>query len=175
MSIVELFLCQLLFKQICQPLHWPSLETTRSKKNFWNRLSKVKLSAVLVLVNLEVEVMSQVSKPRPKESEMIWSSMVQKMWITNAFQADWICLLANDTACAGKPIHMNKSLICVPMDTKGITLAKKIDKMGMRASDTAVLYLEDVRVPAVNVIGDPGMGFSYQMIQFQEERLACQH
>ena len=42
-----------------------------------------------------------------------------KMWITNAFQADWICLLANDTACAGKPIHMNKSLICLPMDTKG--------------------------------------------------------
>ena len=42
-----------------------------------------------------------------------------KMWITNAFQADWICLLANDTACAGKPIHMNKSLICVPMDTEG--------------------------------------------------------
>ena len=37
--------------------------------------------------------------------------------------------------------------------------------MGMKASDTAVIYLEDVRVPAVNVIGDPGMGFSYQMIQ----------
>ena len=37
--------------------------------------------------------------------------------------------------------------------------------MGMLASDTAVIYLEDVRVPAANVIGDPGMGFSYQMIQ----------
>jgi len=52
-------------------------------------------------------------------------------------------------------------------------LAKKIDKMGMRASDTAIMYLEDVRVPAANIIGDEGMGFSYQMIQFQEERLAC--
>merc|ERR1712241_1578535 len=48
-----------------------------------------------------------------------------------------------------------------------------IDKMGMRASDTAIMYLEDVRVPAANIIGDEGMGFSYQMIQFQEERLAC--
>ena len=38
------------------------LETTRSKKSFWNRLSKVTLSAVLVLVNLEVEVMSQGTK-----------------------------------------------------------------------------------------------------------------
>jgi len=45
--------------------------------------------------------------------------------------------------------------------------------MGMRASDTAILYLEDVRVPAANIIGDEGQGFSYQMIQFQEERLAC--
>jgi len=94
-----------------------------------------------------------------------------KMWITNAFQADWICLLANTSS--DKPIHMNKSLICVPMDTPGINLAKKIDKMGMRCSDTAIMYLEDVRVPAANIIGDEGMGFSYQMIQFQEERLAC--
>jgi len=94
-----------------------------------------------------------------------------KMWITNAFQADWVCLLANTSS--DKPIHMNKSLICVPMDTPGINLAKKIDKMGMRASDTAIMYLEDVRVPAANIIGDEGMGFSYQMIQFQEERLAC--
>jgi len=94
-----------------------------------------------------------------------------KMWITNAFQADWVCLLANTST--DKPVHMNKSLICVPMDTPGINLAKKIDKMGMRASDTAIMYLEDVRVPAANIIGDEGMGFSYQMIQFQEERLAC--
>ena len=69
--------------------------------------------------------------------------------------------------------HLNKSLICVPMDTPGIHLAKKIDKMGMRCSDTAVIYLDDVRVPAKNIIGEPGMGFTYQMLQFQEERLAC--
>jgi len=94
----------------------------------------------------------------------------QKMWITNAFQADWMCLLANTQE---GPAHLNKSLICVPMDTPGIHLAKKIDKMGMRCSDTAVIYLDDVRVPAKNIIGEPGMGFTYQMLQFQEERLAC--
>merc|ERR1719348_1154649 len=43
----------------------------------------------------------------------------------------------------------------------------------MRCSDTAIVYLDDVRVPAKNIIGDPGMGFTYQMLQFQEERLAC--
>lgn len=93
----------------------------------------------------------------------------QKMWITNAWQADWMCLLANTSQ--GAP-HRNKSLICLPMDTPGVHLAKRIDKMGMRSSDTAQIYLEDVRVPAKNIIGDEGMGFSYQMMQFQEERLA---
>jgi len=94
----------------------------------------------------------------------------QKMWITNAFQADWMCLLANTSE--GAP-HRNKSLICLPMDTPGIHLAKKIDKMGMKCSDTAVIYFDDVRVPAKNIIGEEGMGFTYQMMQFQEERLAC--
>merc|ERR1711970_1366196 len=69
----------------------------------------------------------------------------QKMWITNGFQADWMCLLANTS---DGPPHLNKSLICVPMDTPGIHLTK-------------------------NIIGDEGMGFTYQMLQFQEERLAC--
>merc|ERR1711970_212377 len=94
----------------------------------------------------------------------------QKMWITNGFQADWMCVLANTS---DGPPHLNKSLICVPMDTPGVHLTKKIDKMCMRSSDTAVVFLDDVRVPAKNIIGDEGMGFTYQMLQFQEERLAC--
>jgi len=94
----------------------------------------------------------------------------QKMWITNAFQADWMCLLANTS---NGPAHLNKSLICVPMNTPGIHLAKKIDKMGMRCSDTAVIYLDNVRVPASHIIGEEGQGFTYQMLQFQEERMAC--
>ncbi|XP_042243358.1 probable acyl-CoA dehydrogenase 6 isoform X2 [Homarus americanus] len=93
----------------------------------------------------------------------------QKMWITNAWQADWICLLANTSQ---GPAHLNKSLICVPMNSPGIHLTKRIDKMGMRSSDTAQIFFEDVRVPAKNIIGDEGMGFTYQMLQFQEERLA---
>ena len=85
------------------------------------------------------------------------------MWITNAYQADWVCLLVNTEQ--DKPIHLNKSLVCVPMDTKGITLAKRIDKMGMRASDTGIIYFEDVRVPIANIIGQEGYGFTYQMMQ----------
>ena len=94
----------------------------------------------------------------------------EKMWITNSLQADWMCLLANTSE--GKP-HFNKSLIIVPMDCPGVIKAKNIQKMGMHSSDTGHIYFEDVRVPAANIIGEPGMGFTYQMLQFQEERLAA--
>ncbi|CAA0107529.1 Acyl-CoA dehydrogenase [BD1-7 clade bacterium] len=91
-----------------------------------------------------------------------------KMWITNSTQANYICLLANTSD--DKP-HLNKSLIVVPTDTKGISLSPKLNKLGMRASDTAQIFLEDVRIPQRNLIGNEGDGFTLQMLQFQEERM----
>jgi citronellyl-CoA dehydrogenase len=91
-----------------------------------------------------------------------------KMWITNGLKADWCCLLAN-TSDEGGP-HKNKSLIVVPMDAPGIT-KQKIHKVGMNSSDTAQLFFDNVRVPQRNLIGQEGQGFTFQMMQFQEERL----
>ncbi|XP_070549643.1 probable acyl-CoA dehydrogenase 6 [Ptychodera flava] len=91
-----------------------------------------------------------------------------KLWITNGMQADWICLLANTN---DGPPHLSKSLFCVPMDTKGVIRARNIKKIGMYSSDTAELYFEDVRVPETYLIGEEGKGFTYQMIQFQVERM----
>jgi citronellyl-CoA dehydrogenase len=91
-----------------------------------------------------------------------------KMWITNAAQADWLCLLVNTGEGA---VHKNKSLVIVPTKLKGVTIGPKIDKLGMRASDTCPIYFEDVRVPQRHRIGGEGMGFMMQMVQFQEERL----
>lgn len=95
----------------------------------------------------------------------------QKMWITNGTQGDWICLLAN----TGEPVagsrHGNKSLIVVPLDAKGIDRRTKLDKLGQRSSDTAIIFFDGVRVPARHLIGEQGKGFVYQMQQFQEERL----
>ncbi|MBI3101880.1 MAG: acyl-CoA dehydrogenase family protein [Burkholderiales bacterium] len=90
-----------------------------------------------------------------------------KMWITNGLQADWCCLLANTSE---GPAHKNKSLIVVPMDALGIT-KQRIEKIGMHSSDTAQLFFDNVRVPQRNLIGQEGMGFMFQMLQFQEERL----
>ncbi|KAE8596244.1 hypothetical protein XENTR_v10016026 [Xenopus tropicalis] len=91
-----------------------------------------------------------------------------KMWTTNGCQADWMCLLANTSA---GPPHKNKSLICLPMKTPGVQVTKKIEKIGMKSSDTAQIFFEDVRVPSKYLIGEEGMGFTYQMLQFQEERM----
>ncbi len=91
-----------------------------------------------------------------------------KMWITNATQADYLCLLANTSQ---GPMHANKSLIVVPTNTPGISFSEPLNKLGMRSSDTAQIFFDSVRVPKRYRIGDEGQGFRYQMEQFQEERL----
>jgi len=91
-----------------------------------------------------------------------------KMWTTNGTQADWMCLLANTGEGAA---HRNKTLICVPMKTRGVQVARKLDKLGNRCSDTGQIFFDDVKVPVRNRIGEEGMGFTYQMQQFQEERM----
>jgi citronellyl-CoA dehydrogenase len=93
-----------------------------------------------------------------------------KMWITNAAQADWFCTLVNTSE--GKP-HMNKTLVVIPAKAKGVEVGPKIDKLGMRASDTCPVFFDNVRVPQKNRIGEEGMGFMMQMVQFQEERLCA--
>ncbi|MBC7215242.1 MAG: acyl-CoA dehydrogenase family protein [Burkholderiaceae bacterium] len=97
----------------------------------------------------------------------------QKMWITNSLQADWMCMLVNTS---DGPIHKNKTLVMVPMRENGklrpgIEVARKIKKIGMNASDTGLIYFDEVRVPQRYRIGEEGKGFIYQMQQFQEERL----
>jgi citronellyl-CoA dehydrogenase len=91
-----------------------------------------------------------------------------KLWITSGTQADWMCCLANTSE--GSP-HKNKSLIVVPMKTRGVTVERKLRKIGMNSSDTAQIHFDDVRVPQRHLIGQEGLGFMYQMLQFQEERL----
>ena len=97
-----------------------------------------------------------------------------KMWTTSGTQADWMCLLANTS---DDQAHRNKTLICLPLKDgngkhrKGVEIARKLKKLGMRSSDTAQFYFEDVRVPQRYRIGEEGAGFMYQMLQFQEERL----
>ncbi len=94
----------------------------------------------------------------------------RKIFITNGTQADYITTLVKTNAAEG---HHGFTLVVVPTDTPGFGVANKLEKVGNHSSDTAELVFEDVRVPVANRIGDEGMGFMYQMNQFQKERMVA--
>jgi citronellyl-CoA dehydrogenase len=99
-----------------------------------------------------------------------WVINGSKIYITNAATADWLCLLAVTDPDAG---HGGFSQIVVPTDSPGLSY-QLLDKIGNWGSDTGLFFLENVRVPVANTIGDVGRGFQQQMMQFQDERLvAC--
>lgn len=86
-----------------------------------------------------------------------WVLNGNKQWITNAHYAGAVIITAKtDPEAEGSA---GISAFIVPIDTPGFTVEKKEDKLGMRASDTAPLTLEDVRVPADALLGNEGDGF----------------
>lgn len=93
-----------------------------------------------------------------------------KIYITNGTQADFLTLLARTS---DDPGYRSFSLFVVPTDLPGFSVSRKLDKLGLRSSDTAELFLDGMRVPAKNRIGNEGEGFVYQMKQFQHERFAA--
>lgn len=97
-----------------------------------------------------------------------WVINGSKMYITNSLQADWLCLLARTTDEGG---YAGMSQILVPTDTPGFEVSKKLDKLGMRASDTGLLAFTDMRVPVEHTLGAEGHGFQQQMAQFVIERM----
>ncbi len=97
-----------------------------------------------------------------------WVITGQKLWITNATQADWLCALVRTSDEGG---YRGMSQIIIPTDRPGFSVSKKLDKLGMRASDTAWLTFDELRVPVANTVGTEGRGFHQQMQQFQAERM----
>ena len=97
-----------------------------------------------------------------------WVVNGAKMYITNSLQADWLCVLVRTSDEGG---HAGMSQLIVPTDAPGFEVSRKLDKLGMRASDTGLLTFSDCRVPITNVIGEPGRGFQQQMAQFVIERM----
>ncbi len=90
-----------------------------------------------------------------------------KLFITNGCQADFVTLLARTS---DKPGFHSFGLFVVPTNLPGFVVSKKLDKLGMRCSDTAELFFDDLRIPAENLIGEESEGFIIQMKQFQHER-----
>uniref|UniRef100_A0A8J8YER5 Short-chain specific acyl-CoA dehydrogenase, mitochondrial n=1 Tax=Callithrix jacchus TaxID=9483 RepID=A0A8J8YER5_CALJA len=93
-----------------------------------------------------------------------WVLNGTKAWITNAWEASAAVVFAStDRALQNKGI----SAFLVPMPTPGLTLGKKEDKLGIRASSTANLIFEDCHIPKDSILGEPGMGFKIAMFPQQ--------
>ena len=91
-----------------------------------------------------------------------------KTYITNGTRASFVTLLCKTDPGAG---YGGISIILVPTDVKGFTVAKKLKKIGNHASDTAELHFDGCRVPTRYLLGEEGRGFYYLMQNFQTERL----
>ena len=96
-----------------------------------------------------------------------------KMFITNGVLADLYFVAARIESGGGDKQHRGISMFLVERDTPGFTVSRKLDKMGNRASDTAELAFQDMRVPAENLLGREGVGFYEVMRVFQRERLVA--
>ena len=111
---------------------------------------------------------SSVSTRAEKDGDE-WVINGNKMWITNGSVGDfYVVLCKTDPEAEGR--YNGFSQIIVEADRDGFDREKITGKLGIRASDTAELIFDDVRVPAENLVGTRGMGFLQQMQFFDETR-----
>ena len=97
-----------------------------------------------------------------------WVINGSKTYITNGHRADFIVLVTKTDPDAG---YDGFTLFIVDMDAPGVIREEKLRKLGMHASDTALLAFQDVRVPGSAVLGEVGKGFYHIMWELQGERL----
>jgi alkylation response protein AidB-like acyl-CoA dehydrogenase len=97
-----------------------------------------------------------------------WVINGSKTYITNGHRADFIVLVTKTDPDAG---YEGFTLFIVDMDLPGVIREKRLEKLGMHASDTALLAFDDVRVPDSAVLGQVGKGFFHIMWELQGERL----
>jgi len=102
------------------------------------------------------------------EREDHWVLNGSKTYISNGINADLVVVAAK-TDPDNNPHHM--TLFLVERGMEGFERGRNLDKMGMKAQDTAELFFSDVKVPKANVLGEAGQGFIYLMKGLAEERL----
>ncbi len=101
-----------------------------------------------------------------------WVINGSKMYITNGVRADWVTMVVRTAPRDDASPSSGISLFLVDTDLPGFSVSKKLDKLGMRSSDTALLFLDDVHVPDDALLGVEHEGFKQIMWGLQGERLA---
>src|SRR5881398_3573455 len=142
---------------------------TEEQKQEW-LVPAIKGQKILCLGITEPDAGSDVAgiKTRARRDGDEYVINGSKTYITNGHRADVIVLVTKtdpDAGCDGF------TLFLVAMDAPGVIREKKLEKLGMHASDTALLAFQDVRVPDTAVLGQVGKGFYHIMWELQGERL----
>ncbi|HET9924074.1 MAG TPA: acyl-CoA dehydrogenase family protein [Methylomirabilota bacterium] len=94
-----------------------------------------------------------------------------KIFITNGVYGDLYFVAARTSSGAAERRHAGISMFLVERGAPGFAVSRRLDKMGMRASDTAELSLQDCPVPAANLLGEEGRGFHQLAAGLQRERI----
>ena len=144
---------------------------TEEQKQQWARPA-IESNAILSIGITEPDAGSDVAgiKTRAVLSEAGDEYVINgsKTYITNGHRAHAIVLVTKTDLNAG---YDGFTLFLVPMDTPGVIREQRLKKLGMHASDTALLAFNEVRVPASAVLGQIGKGFYHIMWELQGERL----
>lgn len=112
------------------------------------------------------DVMGMRTQARADGEDFVLSGT--KMWITNAPEADVVVIYARTGGSEEKPAL---SAFIVEKDRPGYSVAQKLDKLGMRGSDTAEIVLDDCVIPAANLLGEVNQGSRILMSGLDYERL----
>ena len=141
--------------------------TEAQKQRFLTRLVRDTLGAYgLSEANSGSDAFALASRAREDGDHFILNG--RKLWITNAKEAGLFIVFVNANPDAG---YRGITAFLVERGTPGFTVGKKEDKLGIRASSTCELILEDCRVPKENVLGDVGKGYKLAIETLNEGRI----
>ena len=141
--------------------------TEEQKKRFLSRMAVDTVGAyALSEAASGSDAFALQSRAEKRGSEYVLNG--QKLWITNAREADLFIIFATLDPAAG---YKGITAFLVEKDFAGFTVGKKEDKLGIRASSTCELILEDCRVPEQNVLGEPGKGYKIAIETLNEGRI----
>jgi butyryl-CoA dehydrogenase/short/branched chain acyl-CoA dehydrogenase len=141
--------------------------TEEQKQQFLTRLVRDTLGAyALSEANSGSDAFALATRAREDGDHFVLNG--RKLWITNAGEAGLFIVFANANPEAG---YRGITAFLVERDSPGFSVGKKEDKLGIRASSTCELILEDCRVPRTNVLGEVGKGYKLAIETLNEGRI----
>jgi acyl-CoA dehydrogenase len=145
--------------------------TEEQKRNWLPRMSSGELVAAIAMTEPGAgsDLAAVKTSARREGDEYVING--SKTFITNGFQAGLVCIaVKTNPAAAG--YHGMSLIVVEPKQVSGYSTGSPFDKVGMNELDTCEMFFSDVRVPASNLLGAEGKGFSQMITQLQYERLA---